>query len=254
MQFLSIIQNTFKETIRDKILYNLLIFAIGLIIVSVIVSQWSLGQEVKILKDFGLSVMSFFGLLMAIFIGIGLVHKEIEKKTIYPILSKPLSRVNFLLGKYFGLLFTLFINFIIMVVVLYLTLYLFENSFDLLLLKGILLIYFEMCLIIAFSTLFSTFSTPTLSAVYSIMIYITGHLSKEALLITQSKENLSLNSIMQVVYYIIPNLENFNIKTEVVHHLNVSYEKIFLSIMYGILYSAVILFIGVLIFRKRDFK
>ncbi|MFC1726330.1 ABC transporter permease [candidate division KSB1 bacterium] len=254
MQFISIIQNTYRETIRDKVLYNLLFFALGLIIVSVIVSQWSIGQEVKILKDFGLTVMSFFGLLMAIFIGIGLVHKEIEKRTVYPILSKPLSRVKFLLGKYFGLLFTLFVNFCIMTVVLYIVLFIFDKTVDLSLIKSIVLIFFEMILIIAFSTLFSTFSTPTLSAVYSIIIYIMGHLSKEAYLITQKNNPENGISLIKIIYYIIPNLENFNIKTEIVHSVSIDDTRILFAVLYGILYSSVILSIAVYIFKKRDFK
>ena len=114
----SIAENTFRETIRDRVLYNILFFALGMIILSLVVSQWSLGEEVKILKDFGLSIMSLFGLLIGIFIGVGLIFKEIEKKTIYVIISKPIHRYQFILGKYFGLLLTLLVNIIIMSIAL----------------------------------------------------------------------------------------------------------------------------------------
>jgi len=107
--------NTFKETIRDKILYNVLLFALGFAILSGIVSQWSLNQEEKVMQDFGLMIISVFGILIAVFIGIGLLYKELDKRTIYTVLSKPISRAQFLWGKYFGLIMTLAINFSLVV-------------------------------------------------------------------------------------------------------------------------------------------
>ena len=169
-------------------------------------------------------------------------------------MSKPISRLKFLLGKYFGLLYTLLVIFLIMSIVLYFVLFFFENRIDLVLLKGVILIYFEMGLMIAFATLFSTFSTPTLSAVYSIIVYIIGHLSKEAFLLTRVEESKSISGFIKAIYYIFPNLENFNIKTELVYHLHVPDSKIILSILYGIGYSAIVLLLAIYIFSKRDLK
>ncbi len=108
----TIAYNTFRENIRDKILYSILMFALGFALVSAIISQWSLNQEARLMLDFGLTTISVFGLLIATFLGIGLVSRELEKRTVYLVLSKPVSRSLFLTGKYFGLVLTMLIVFI----------------------------------------------------------------------------------------------------------------------------------------------
>jgi ABC-type transport system involved in multi-copper enzyme maturation permease subunit len=250
----SIAENTFRETIRDRVLYSILFFALGMIVLSFVVSRWSIGQEVKILKDFGLSVMSIFGLLISIFIGIGLVYKEIEKKTIYVIISKPIHRYQFILGKYFGLILTLLVNIIIMSIFLYFILYVFEREFDLLLLKGIFMIYFEMVFVLAFAILFSSFTTPILSAFLTMFIYIGGHFSADIKLLGPGIENKFFEIFLNILHYVLPNLEYFNIKTSIVHHLPVSTVSLIFSVLYGFLYISIILLLSVFIFQKRDLK
>ena len=250
----SIAGNTFRETIRNKILYNILFFALGMIILSLIVSKWSIGNEIKILKDFGLSIMSLFGLLMTVFIGVGLVHKEIEKKTIYVIISKPIHRYQFILGKYVGLLLTLLINFIIMSAALYLILYIFERNFDLYLLKAIFMIYMEMIFVMAFAIFFSSFTTPMLSAILSLFIYISGHFSADIKLLGPGIESKPFEVLLNLLHYILPNLEYFDIKTQVIHQLHISAGSIIFSIIYGILYTSAVLLVSIFIFQRRDFK
>ena len=250
----SIAENTFRETIRNKVLYNILFFALGMILLSLIVSEWSMGYEVKILKDFGLSIMSLFGLLIAVFIGVELVYKEIDKKTIYVIISKPIHRYQFILGKYLGLLLTLFLNIIIMSIVLYLILYIFKRDFDLMLLKGIFMIYIEMAFVIAFALFFSSFTTPMLSAILSIFVYVSGHFAADIKLLGPGIESKSFEIFLNVLHYILPNLENYNIKAQVVHHLPISMDFFIFSVIYGIFYISIILLLSIFIFQRRDFK
>ena len=250
----SIAENTFRETIRNKVLYNILFFALGMILLSLIVSEWSMGYEVKILKDFGLSIMSLFGLLIAVFIGVELVYKEIDKKTIYVIISKPIHRYQFILGKYLGLLLTLFLNIIIMSIVLYLILYIFKRDFDLMLLKGIFMIYIEMAFVIAFALFFSSFTTPMLSAILSIFVYVSGHFAADIKLLGPGIESKPFEVFLNVLHYILPNLENFNIKAQVVHHLPISMGFFIFSVIYGIFYISIILLLSIFIFQRRDFK
>ncbi len=250
----SIAENTFRETIRNKVLYNILFFALGMILLSLIVSEWSMGYEVKILKDFGLSIMSLFGLLIAVFIGVELVYKEIDKKTIYVIISKPIHRYQFILGKYLGLLLTLFLNIIIMSIVLYLILYIFKRDFDLMLLKGIFMIYIEMAFVIAFALFFSSFTTPMLSAILSIFVYVSGHFAADIKLLGPGIESKPFEIFLNVLHYILPNLENFNIKAQVVHHLPISMDFFIFSVIYGIFYISIILLLSIFIFQRRDFK
>src|SRR5687768_2108377 len=114
--------SVFRESVRDKVLYNLVFFAVLLISASYLLSQLTAGQDIKIIKDIGLAAMSLFGLFIAVFIGIGLVSKEVEKRSIYSLLAKPISRHEFIIGKYIGLLLTLAVNLSIMVVAYYVVL------------------------------------------------------------------------------------------------------------------------------------
>jgi len=254
MQILAISLNTFRETIRDKVLYNLVFFAIGLLLLSVIVSQWSVGQESKILKDFGLSIITLFGLLIAIFIGIGLVFKEIDKKTIYAILSKPVERYKFIIGKYLGLGLTLLLNFVVMAAGFLIVLWFFEGRLDFYLLPAIVLIFFEMLIVIAFSILFSSFTNPTLSAIFSLFIFISGHFVADFKAAGTELQSTSMNVLLKILYYVLPNFEKFNIKGEVVHRLSYDTSMIYYALLYGTFYVVCILLISVVIFQRRNFK
>jgi len=254
MAVLSILVNTFRETIRDRILYNLLFFALGLIILSMIVSNWSMAEEVKILKDFGLSILSLFGVLMTIFIGISLVYKEVDKRTLYVILSRPINRYHFILGKYSGLMVTLGINIVLMTLGLYVVLYFFEVSIDWSLWKAVLLIYAEMMVLMSFAILFSSFTTPTLSAMFSLFIYISGHLSSDIIFYESLVKNYTLKNFLTYLHFILPNLENFNIKSQVVHKLPLEPNHILFALLYGLVYTAVVIGVAIFIFQKRDFK
>ena len=143
----TIAYNTLKETVIDKILYNILLFALGFSILSGIVSQWSLNQEEKVLQDFGLTIISVFGILIAVFIGIGLLYKELDNRTIYTVLSKPISRGQFLWGKYFGLVLTLAVNFTLMAAGLLSVLWLFTGLLKVTLLIAVGMIFFQMTIL-----------------------------------------------------------------------------------------------------------
>ncbi|HDZ11940.1 MAG TPA: hypothetical protein ENH53_06955, partial [Bacteroidetes bacterium] len=150
--------NTFQETIRDRVMYNILFFAVFIIGISLVIGSWSLNQQVKLVKDFGLAAMSIFGLLIAVFIGIRLIYQDIERKTIYMLVTKPIHRWQIVLGKYTGLLLTVFANIFVMTVSLLVVDLLIEHHVDLGLLPGILLILFEIMLVVAWALFFSSFT------------------------------------------------------------------------------------------------
>lgn len=245
---------TFKEAIRDKILYNLLLFALLMIGVAVLVGEATIGDWVKVTKDMGLASISIFGVLIAIFVGIGLVYKEIDKKTIYTIISKPIQRYQFLLGKYFGLLLTLFVNVFIMTLGLFMILFFVQAIFDPRLLLAIWLIFIELMVITSVAILFSTFSTPTLSAMFTLAFYVIGHFSVDLKYFGAKSEILGMKYLTNILYYVLPNLDNFNIKGKIVHQLPVSNEYLLYSSLYGLLYIIVVLLISMIIFQRRDFK
>ena len=253
MKILSIGLNTFRENLRDKLLYNLLVFALLMIGSSVILSRLTLGEFHRLILDLGLGSINFFGVLIAIFVGIGLVSKEIEKKTIYTIISKPVPRYVFLLGKYIGLTITLLVNTAIMLIGLLVVLVVMDVAVTMLLFKAVLLIFMELLLITAVALLFSTFTTSTLSAIFTLAIYVIGHLLNDAKVLGAKLDAVS-RAILTGFYYVLPNLENFNIKGRVIHQLDVGGTEIALALAYGVLYTAMLLLLAGVIFQRRDFR
>ncbi|MFQ6109591.1 MAG: ABC transporter permease [Candidatus Aminicenantales bacterium] len=253
MKVSAIASNTFKEAIRDRILYLLLFFAIACIAFSRLLALLTVGDRVKIIKDVGLASLSLFGALMAILMGTGLVYKEIDKKTVYSILSKPIHRYQFLLGKYLGLILTLFIMLSLMSLIFLTVIFFHTFTVEWEMLIAIAFIFIEVCLITAVALLFSCFSTPILSSIFSLSFYLIGHLSW-GLEATIKKMKPGLGKILvRVIYVFLPDLENFNFKTEVVHHLPIPSEIFLYSILYGLFYSVFLLALAMLIFKKRDF-
>jgi ABC-type transport system involved in multi-copper enzyme maturation permease subunit len=254
MKIYAIAINTFKEAIRDKIFYSLVFFAVLIVGASILLSMLSVGESEKIIADISLASINFFGVIISIFVGIGLVYKELEKKTIYTIISKPIRRSDFLLGKYLGLALTLLVYVSVMSATFLLVIYLYSGSLPYKLLPAVLLIYFELLIVTAAATLFSTFSTPSLSASYTLAIYVIGHLTGDLKGLAAKTEMVSGKVLLESAYYILPNLENFNIKSKVVHDLPVPAAYFGQVMAYGLLYVAGLMVIAVMVFQKRNFK
>lgn len=246
--------NTFRETLRDKILYNLVFFALLLIVSSILLGSLTMGERAKIIQDIGLASISLFGVFIAIFVGIGLVSKEIEKRTIYSIIAKPIPRYQFLLGKYAGLMLTLFVNVAIMVAGFFLTLVIGQAGMEPALLKAIGLIFVELLVITAVAVMFSTFTTPTLSATFTLAFYVIGHLTDDLRVLGSRLQSDLTKVVLDGLYYTLPNLESFNIKGSVVHGLVIAPIYLVTAVLYGVTYSAVMLILACAIFQRRDFK
>ena len=245
--------NTFKEAVRDRILYLLLFFAALSILVSRILALLTVGDRAKIIKDVGLASISFFGALMAILIGTGLVYKEIEKRTIFTLISKPMRRYEFLLGKFFGLVLTLLVMLVLMSVIFLALVFFHTSTVEWKMLLAILYIFIELILITAVAILFSSFSTPILSSLFSLCFYLIGHFSWSLETLIKKIPAGVLKVLAQIIYTILPDLENFNFKTEVVHGLTIPSRVLLYSAGYGLLYTVFILTLAVLVFRRRDF-
>lgn len=252
-RILSISLNTFRETLREKLLYNLLIFALLMIGSSILLSRLTLGDANRLILDLGLASINIFGVIIAIFVGIGLVSKEIDKKTIYTILSKPVPRYEFLLGKYLGLCITLLANTAIMVAGLFMVLRFMQVPIEGVLFKSVLLIYVELLVVTAVALLFSTFTSSTLSAIFTLAIYVIGHLSADLKSLGGKLDSVS-RAVLNTVYYVMPNLERFNLKGQVIHQLDVGMPDMMLIICYGIAYATLILVVATIIFQRRDFQ
>lgn len=246
--------NTYRETVRDKVLYNLVLFALILIGSSYLLGQISIYQEVKIIKDLGLAAITAFGTVIAIFIGIGLVSKEIEKRSLYSLLSKPVSRFQFLLGKYLGLSLTLAVNVIVMTAGLYLVLLYMSGTVELELLKAIYLIYWQLVLVTALALFFSTFSSSTLSGVFTGFLFVAGHFTPELRQFETVVESELLPKLTGILYYLLPNLRNFDVKAQVVAGDPVPLVFLGYSTLYGLLYVTAVLVAAAIVFNRRNLK
>jgi len=259
--------NVFRESVRDKVLYNLVLFAMLLIGASYLLGQLTAGQDVKIIKDLGLSATSIFGLFIAVFIGIGLVSKEVERRSIYSLLSKPIRRHQLVLGKYAGLTLTLAVNVAIMAFALYVVLAYMAwgtpsavqrawdaPALDPALLQAVALIFVELMLVTAIAVLFSTFSTPILSAAFTFGFFVAGHFSADLRNFDQVVDSPAAVHIARALYWGLPNLAQFDVKAQVVHGQHVSAGYMMVAGAYAVLYIAMLLVIATFIFSRRDFK
>ncbi len=253
-RILVLARNTFRETLRDKILYNLVFFALLMIGSAVLLGSLTMGEQDKIIKDIGLAGINLFGVLIAIFVGISLVSKEIEKRTIYSIIAKPIRRYEFLLGRYSGLAMTLFVNTAIMAAGFFLTLFLSHMGVDQTLLKAIGLIVVELLVITAVAVMFSTFTTPVLSATFSLSLYVIGHLTDDLRTLGGKLQHGLTKQILGGLYYALPNLEYFNVKGQAVYGLAIEPSYLVSTMAYGVTYCAVVLILACMIFQRREFK
>ncbi len=259
--------SVFRESVRDKVLYNLVAFAILLMGASFLIGQLTAGQDLKIIKDLGLTAMAVFGLFIAIFIGIGLVSKEVERRSIYSLLAKPVTRVEIVLGKYAGLVLTLAVNIAIMTAALYAVLAWVGWSIgepgrlaaeaptiDSALLKAVLLIFVQLMIVTAIALFFSTFSTPLLSAALTFGIWVAGYFSADLRNFDQVVEAPAAQVLARGLYYVLPNFGPFDITSQVVHALPVPAGYLAVTVTYGLVYVAMLLVIACAVFARRDFK
>ena len=253
MRIMAIATNTFREAIRDRILYLLLAFAIVMIASSRILSFLTVGSEEKIVKDIGLASISLFGVATAIFVGVGLVFKEIEKRTVYTLVSKPIRRSHFILGKYLGLVMVLAVNVAVMTVFLCLQLAA-KGWMDPAILRAVLLMFVELLLVTAIAIFFSSFSTPILSSLFTVTSYVIGHLSPGLLMLADRVEGASAKLVCRALYRILPNLEILNLKGMVVHGVEVPFDEVLYAAAYGIFYTLAVLGCSVAVFHRKDFQ
>lgn len=259
--------NVFRESVRDKVLYNLVFFAVMLMAVSYLLGQLTAGQDIKIIKDLGLAAMSIFGLFIAVFIGIGLVSKEVDRRSIYSLLSKPIRRQEFIIGKYLGLVLTLLVNILVMTAAYYAVLGYMAwmaggwflpgweaPAVDPALLKAVAMIFLQLMIVTALALLFSTFSSPMLAAALTFGLYVVGHFNADLRNFENVVDSRPLVAIARGLYYVLPNLAPLDVKTQVVHALPVAPAYLLLNTAYAVVYVGALLTAATVIFARRDFK
>ena len=314
-KIVAIALNTFREAVRNRILYIILVFALLLLVFSGVLREFTIADDDRMIQNFGMGAINFFGLLIAIFIGITLIYNEMERKTIYTIVSKPIDRSHFLLGKYFGLLLTIYVNVLIMSLFFLIALHwqhltessvmqaaiywqdetgmwqqnsiawfyvvsaakallfglgsfvgVFTPDYAQGLMATTLLTCLEMAVVTALATMYSTFSSPTLSAIFTLLTVVAGKACEDIYHLAQimahkaggvdyleGTRELSYNLAVGL-YHIVPNLSLFNRRSTVIYPDLESWDFMGYTIFYGIAYSALILCISIIVFKRRNFK
>jgi ABC-type transport system involved in multi-copper enzyme maturation permease subunit len=249
--------NTFREAVRDRVLYNLVFFALLMIAAAIVVGQISIGIEQIVIVSLGLSAISFIGLLMAIFIGVGLVYKEMDKRTLYALLAKPVRRWEFVAGKFAGLVLTLTVNTAAMAVGLFLALLYVKHSLersDTGVLVAVYFIVLKLALVVALALLFSCATTPLLSILYTAGLYIAGQYIQQMRTLRTDLMNPALAAIMRWLSYILPNFDNFDVVGAAAHGRAVPAALIWQNTLYAALYCSIVLLGAAAVFSRRNLK
>lgn len=251
-----IASNTFREAVRDRVLYNLIAFCLLLSAAAILVGQISIDIEKLVVINLGLTAVSLFGIVIAIFIGIGLVSKEIEKRTLYTVLSRPVRRWEFIVGKFFGLAGTLVVNTFFMAIGVFAALLYVAHHFhkpDAWILVALYFIILQFLIICALALLFSSFSSPLLSAVFAFSLFVIGSFAEDLRGFAGMAHGLS-RWLATGAAYLVPNFSALNVIGSVAHEHPVAGPLIFYNTAYALTYAAVALCGAVLIFEHRDLK
>jgi ABC-type transport system involved in multi-copper enzyme maturation permease subunit len=250
---LAVAANTFRETVRERVLYNLVFFAILMTLAGLLLGQLSIRQDEKILKDVGLGAMDLFGTLIAVFIGTGLVSKEIERRSLYPLLAKPLSRGELFLGKFAGLGFTLLVNLSVMLLGLLLTLAATGRRPDASLLTAVYPMLLGLLLVVAFAMLFSSLTSAALAVVLTVGMVVVGRFAD----VIRGMRDVAPGvpeGLVAVLFAIVPNFGNLDFKNRVAYGDAVPLGDLAWVTLYAAAWTVIVLGLGLASFRARDFK
>lgn len=250
----AIASNGFREVIRDRILYVIGFFALLLIVASRFLPEVAITADDKILLDLGIAAINLLGVIVAIFVGTGLINKEIEKKTVLILIPKPITRSEFIIGKHLGLSGVLLVLIATMSIIYLSLMSLLSISYPLnSLLVALVYILLELALLTAVAMAFSVFSSSILATLLSFGVYVMGHLSRDLLELAKITENESIQNLTKTLFLILPDLERFNLKNEAVYNLLPSSGELINSAVYGIVYIILLLSITILVFSRRQF-
>jgi ABC-type transport system involved in multi-copper enzyme maturation permease subunit len=254
IRVLAIAKNTFRESIRDRVLYSLLFFGLIVIVASVVTQEVTIGDSDKVVRSVGLGSIRLFGSVFAIFLGIGLVYKELERKTIYTIASKPIARWMFIVGKYLGLMGVMAVMVLAMGTIYSVVLAVQQGFPSGEVFVSLGLMYVELGLLTAWALLFSSYSSPIVASLFSGSILVIGNLADDVKLFGGQADSESVRQLSEVVYWLLPNFSVLNVTDLAVHGLPIEPARVGWSIAYGLGYIVAVLAASTLVFERRDFK
>ncbi|MEX2664345.1 ABC transporter permease subunit [Candidatus Uabimicrobium amorphum] len=252
VKFTIIALNTFRETMRDRILRVIVGVSIFVIVISKIIGELSIGQDLKILVDFSLGTIDIFGVVLCIFIGASLIQREIDKKTLYTILSCPMNRWEFIFGKYLGMCMTLFVSTFVMGIFFCSYYFLMGGQVSLDLVGCIVMLFMGLMVLNSVAILLSVLTSSSVSIIVTAITFFIGRSTYHLKAIPQFSDSATLNYLTNIMYYILPNFNNFDIKEEATHALTIPSEVYLYAFLYMVVYSSVMLYLASLAINKRN--
>ena len=253
-RIIKIAKNVFWEAIRDRILYVIGLFALLMVAGVRLIPELSVGTEDKIFLDFGLATISILGLIVTVFVGTGLVNKEIEKRTVYILVAKPLSRSELIVGKYIGLSSVLAILLIAMTIIYGLILSFSGISYPIgSILVTIIFMFVQLSLLTAVAILFGVFTSSLLATLFTFGIYLMGNLSRDLVKLGDLSDNPGIKKLMMGLYVVLPDLNRFDLKNDAVYCILPSISNLLTNLGYALLYTMLVLSITIAMFARREF-
>lgn len=250
----AIAANSFREVIRDRILYFIGFFALLMAFAWRLLPEIAVGTHQKIFLDLGLAAIGLLGVIVAVFVGTGLINQEIDKRTILVLIPKPLSRAEFILGKHLGLSGVLVVMLGVMLVIYLLMLLGMKVSFQPLpLIVSVFYLGLELILIAAVAIAFGVFTSSILATLMTFGVYLMGHISKDLIQLGIISKNPNILAITKNIYLILPDLERLNFRNEAVYGLLPSADVLIGNALYSLVYTGLLLGISILIFSRRQF-
>lgn len=250
----AIAANGFREVIRDRILYFIGFFALLMAFAWRLLPEIAVGTHQKIFLDLGLAAIGLLGVIVAVFVGTGLINKEIDKRTILVLIPKPLSRAEFILGKHLGLSGVLAVMLGVMLVIYLLMLLGMKVSFQALpLIVSVFYLGLELILIAAVAIAFGVFTSSIIATLMTFGVYLMGHISKDLIQLGIISKNPNILAITKNIYLILPDLERLNFRNEAVYGLLPSADVLIANALYSLVYTGLLLGISILIFSRRQF-
>ncbi len=248
---------TVREALRRKLAVNLLVFAVALVTASFVISTLTFGEQYRVIVSIALSAMEIFGTLIAAFLGSALVAGDVERRTVYPIVAKPVSRTQYVAGRYLGLVTTTTLNLAVMAVFLVAVLAFYTRGLAFLaqtpLLATLGAIALQLAMVAAVAVLFSTFTTATLSAIFTLSFVVAGHLASD-LVRYWGQQGEGAGWMGKALYVVVPNLEALNFKEAMVYKDALPAGPTALAFAYGLLYSVGVVAVAAGIFSRRDLR
>jgi ABC-type transport system involved in multi-copper enzyme maturation permease subunit len=246
--------NTFREAVRDRVLYSMVFFAGAVLVLSLFASKVTVGDHEKVVRSVGQGAMDLFGCLIAMFLGVSLVWKELERRTVYTILARPLPRWSFIVGKYAGLMLTLAVEVALLLALYTVLMAVQQHVPPPVVFVSAASLLAKLALLTAWATLFSTTSSPVTAAAFTLSVFAIGNLADDIWLFGRQAESEAVQAAARALYWALPNFEIFNLRAHAVHERAIPWERFFTAIAYSAAYSSAVLGLAVVSFEKKDFK